>query len=359
MVPMSSLMTEPQGPPIQAQPKRRWYLRPWFIISAVLVVAAAIAITVVVSLPQTITVRGSVFDRLRPDLGVATATLTADGTTGKTGANGAFTMTDVPANAKLQVRAANYEPATMTASDKLMTIRLTPIPVDVTATSAMTGDKVKAAVSAPPGEAEVYTIASGSTLHLYRAGPGDKVTVAADGYRTAHPAVSTGRTLTVALEPTQPMMKIQLAAWYAQGKYKEMVNWLLRPATGYTFVPPTAKEQAQAMKTVNPAFEVYTTWQGISDSNAWVFVSVIKPGITMLVRQGTQAQMGNAAHVTIAGHAAWHGGPSPKYGDYGTAMQVGPYLVVVYGDSLGQTDQIMTKIVTTLLGPSTVTTALR
>ncbi len=34
-----------------------------------------------------------------------------------------------------------------------------------------------------------------------------------------------------------------------------------------------------------------------------------------------------------------------------TMMQVGPYLVEVYGDSLAETDQIMTKIVSTLLGP--------
>ncbi len=128
------------------------------------------------------TIRGSVIDRLRPDLGVGAATLKADGTAGKTGATGAFTMTGVPVNAKVQVSAANYSPATVTASAARMTIRLTPIPVDVTATSAMTGASVKAAVSAPPGEPEVYAVASGGTPHLYRAGPGDTVTVSADGY---------------------------------------------------------------------------------------------------------------------------------------------------------------------------------
>jgi hypothetical protein len=359
MVPMSNLMTESQGPPIQAQPKRRWYLRPWFIISAVLVVAAAIAITVVASLPQTITVRGSVLDRLRPDLGVAAATLTADGTTDKTGANGAFTMAGVPANANLQVRAPNYEPATVTASDKLMTIRLTPIPVDVTVTSAMTGDKVKAAVSAPPGEPEVYTIASGSTLHLYRAGPGDKVTVTADGYRAAHPAVSTGRTLTVAMEPTQLTLMSQLAVWYTQGKYEKMVDWLLRPATGYTFVPLTAQEQAKANKMINPEFEVHRTWRTITSSNAMVHVTITKPGVTINGPKWAQASVGHATHLTIAGKPAWHGGPSPEFGDYGTMMQVGPYLVAVYGSSLQETDQIMTDIMNTLLGPSAVTAALK
>ncbi len=128
------------------------------------------------------TIRGSVIDRLRPDLGVAAATHKADGTAGKTGAAGAFTMSDVPVNAKVQVSAANYNPATVTASATRMTIRLTPILVDVTVTSAMTGAPVKATVSAPRGEPEVYAVASGGTLHLYRAGPGDTVTVSADGY---------------------------------------------------------------------------------------------------------------------------------------------------------------------------------
>lgn len=31
---MSNTMTEPQGPPIKAPAKRRWYLRPWFVIPA-------------------------------------------------------------------------------------------------------------------------------------------------------------------------------------------------------------------------------------------------------------------------------------------------------------------------------------
>ncbi len=69
--------------------------------------------------------------------------------------------------------------------------------------------------------------------------------------------------------------------------------------------------------------------------------------------------VGNAARVTIAGRIAWHGGPSQEEGSYVTMMQVGAYVVEVYGDSLAETDQIMTKIVSTLLGPSTETAALR
>jgi hypothetical protein len=36
---MSDIMTEPQGPPVQAPPKRRWYRRRWFLVPAVVVVA--------------------------------------------------------------------------------------------------------------------------------------------------------------------------------------------------------------------------------------------------------------------------------------------------------------------------------
>ncbi len=351
---MSDLMTEPQGLPITPPPKPRWYLRPWVIIPAVLVVAAAaIAITVVmVSRPQTMTIRGSVIDRMRPDLGVAAATLEADGTTGKTGATGAFTLTGVRVNAKVQVSAANYSPATVTASATMMTIRLAPIPVDVTVTSAMTGASVKAAVSAPPGEPAVYTVPSGGTLHLYRAGPGDKVTVTADGYQPAHPVVSTDRTLTVPLEPARRALFAQLATWYTQGKYQQMVDWLLRPATGYIFIPVSAQEQAETMKNVIPEVQAYMTGRGIGDSTAWVQVSIIKPGVTPGIQEWTAMAAGNATRVTIAGRIAWHGGPSQEFGSYVTMMQVGPYVVEVYGDSLAETDQIMTKIVSTLLGPS-------
>jgi hypothetical protein len=36
---MPDVVTEPQGPPVQAPPRRRWYRRPWFIVPAVVVVA--------------------------------------------------------------------------------------------------------------------------------------------------------------------------------------------------------------------------------------------------------------------------------------------------------------------------------
>lgn len=350
---MSNLMTLSQGPPVQAAPKRRWFLRPWFIIPAILVVVAAVVVTVLVSLPQTITLRGSVIDRLRPDLGVAAAALNADGTTARTGVTGAFTMAGVPLNARVLVSAPNYQAAKVTASTTKMTIRLTPIPVRVLVTSAMTGDPVKAAISATPGKPQVYAIASGGTLRVYRAGAGESLMVAADGYQPAHAVVSTSRMLTVSLEPTRPTLWHQLNTWYHQGEYAKMVKWVLRPATGYTFLPITAQQQAKANKTVSPEFEVYATWRGMGGTSDWVFVSIAKPGATANLRQYVEERQGHAARLTITGYRAWHGGPSPRYGDYATMMQVGPFVLEVYGYSLVETDPIMAKIVSTLLGPET------
>jgi hypothetical protein len=353
---MSQLITQPQEPPTEAPAKHRWYLRAWFIVPAVLVVVAAAVLAVLFTLPKTITVRGTVVDQLRPDLGVAAAALKADGKTGKTGATGAFTMTGVPHDAKLQVAAPAYGPTTVSASTHQMTIRLVPIPVSVTVTSAMTGAKLNATVTAPPGAQAPYAITSGGTVRLYRAAPGETMTVKAPGYLPAQKAVASDRTLAVALEPGLAIQRQQIAVWVSSAQYTKVVDWVLRPATGYTFLPPTAQEQAEMNKTVNPEFEVYYTGRAIAEPDAWVGIAIDKPDTTWDIQTDVNENLGHAARVTLAGQPAWHGGPAPE-GFYGTMTKAGAIDLEVYGDSTAQTDQIMTNILNKLLARSNAAAA--
>ena len=349
-------MPAPQVPPPEAVAKRRWYLRAWFIVPATLVIVAATALSVLFALPKTITVRGRVMDQTRPDLAVAAATVTADGQTITTGATGAFTITDVPQDATLRVTAPAYAARTVSASTQQTAISLSPIPVRVTVTSAMTGAPLTAAISATAGAPMPYTIASGRTARLYRAAPGETMTVAARGYRPAHAAVASGRTLTVALEPTVPTVWQQITDWSSRGQYTKIVNWVLRPATGYTFIPPTAQQQDHLNKLVNPQYELYFTMRDIAGTNAWVEITIDKTSGSLDLQGAAHAYLSHVTMTTIAGQPAWHGGPD-SHGNYGTLANPGVIDVEVYGDSIAQTDRIMTNILQPLSGNSQTTAA--
>ena len=75
------------------------------------------------------------------------------------------------------VGAPYYRANTVAASVKHLTIRLTPYRSPLNETSAMTGAPVKATISAPADMPVPYTITSGSVTRLYRAGPGEALTV--------------------------------------------------------------------------------------------------------------------------------------------------------------------------------------
>lgn len=326
---------------------------PWFIITVAVVLLAGIAATTASLLGQskTITVHGNVIDEIRPDLGVATATISADGATAKPDTTGAFTMAGVPGNAVLRVSAPYYRTNTVTASTGHLTIRLTPLPVALTVTSALTGAPLKATISAPAGKPLPYTIASGGTVRLYRAGPGETLTVTANGYRPAHAVVRSDQTLTVALEPSASTVERQFDGWASQGQYTKIVDWILRPATGYTFERPTPSEQAQMDKSL-PPFQLYMTARFLATSpEVSVDISINKPGTTLDIASYVRDNWGHAARVTIDGQTAWHGGPD-SYDTYVTAVTIQQLDLEVYGTSTAQTDQIMTRILTKLLGPN-------
>ena len=177
------------------------------------------------------------------------------------------------------------------------------------------------------------------------------VEIRANGYRPAHAEVGADRTLTVALEPTPGTVERQFDSWASQEQYGKIVDWVLRPATGYTFERPTPQEQAQMDKTL-PDFQLYQTARFLAtDPGVSVDVAINKPGNAVDVPPYVRDNWGHAAPVTIAGQRAWHGGPD-SYGTYVTVVDMGQLDLEVIGTSTAQTDQMMTKILAALLGPN-------
>jgi len=348
---MSDLITEPQVQPPGWAPKRRWYLRAWFIVPVALVIAGTIALTVLFAVPKTVTVRGTVVDRMHPNLKVAAATLRADGRTAKTNAAGAFIMTGVPRNATLQVRAPAYAGRSITASGQHMTIALTPIPVTVTVTSAMTGAPVKATITAAPGAPVPYTVASGGLVRIYRAAPGETMTVTARGYLPLMQVVRSDGALAAALNPTVSTMWRQFTSWANDGKATRIVSWVLRPTAGYIFMKPPARVQAQLNSLRDPLYELYYTARDIAGTDAWIEITIDKPSANLDIHAVANQYLGRTTMIMIGGRPAWHGGPD-NHGSYGTLIRVGIIDLEVYGDSTAQTDRIIRTILRPLGRPA-------
>ena len=90
----------------------------------------------------------------------------------------------------------------MQAAQAPVTVRLAPVPVPVTVTSALTGKPLAGTLALPGGD-RVQARADG-TATLYRIGPGQTVTVTAAGHQPAHRAVGTDHTSRPCWHPRTP-----------------------------------------------------------------------------------------------------------------------------------------------------------
>jgi hypothetical protein len=348
---MSQSVHTPQAPPQPppARPSPSWYRRALLIVPLVLLVGAAAAVGgVLVAQPTSVTVTGKVVDRLRPDQPVASAIVAADGKAITTDLNGAFRLTGVAKHATLTVRARNYTDSVITTPTMPMTVQLAPIPIKAKVTSAMTGRPLTARFAASTGRAlDAVTVANG-VVRIYRVGPGDTLTITADGYLDATAAVAADRTLTVALQPTRRTMWRQLHRWIDARRYPMVTDWVLRLATGYDFRPATPQEQAGLNKLAGP-MELYYTGRDVLGTTAWVEFTIDKPDVVFDVRGAVKAMLGRASGVILAEQSAWHGGPDAD-GVYGTVYTTDVLDIEVFGESLAETDRIMTGILRALVG---------
>jgi Carboxypeptidase regulatory-like domain len=294
-----------------------------------LIAAAAVAASVLTA-ARPIAVSGTVIDSLtgRP---VAAAPVSAGGKSTSTDPAGAFRLPGLPKAAAIDVRAANYVPTTVQAASGPMTIRLTPVPVTAMVTSGLTGRPLAATIQMPD---EIRVVAAGTgKATVYRVGPGDRVTLSAAGYSTSTGPVTGDRTITAVLQPTWHTVAAQLLAWAKAKQDTAIVDWLLRPATGYQYtpVPPPPAGSGQP--------DIWQTQRQVVGENANADLSVLPYG-TMDERASF---IGGGRRVTIAGQPAWHG--SVAEGTVASAWYRSPLSVIVVGEDLAVTDKVLAGIV--------------
>ncbi len=345
-------------PPSPIPRRKAWYRRPVLIVPLVLVVAAAVAITLVlVLIPRGITVRGKVIDKLTGQP-VAAAHLRTDGMSATTGTDGAFRMEGVATDATLRVSARYYASAQAKAATAPMTVQLTPIPVHISVTSALTGRPLAGSLTTPAGPA--VALAADGTATLYRIGPGEKVTVTAAGYRPASAVIGSGNAATVKLAPTAATVSSQLLAWDRARDYQAIIDWVLGPATGYTFMGTSQQEWAQRNKEptlpqiayTGGGFIVPSGASNVADVSATVWIGWPgdrwdTPGMASMI-------IGSGAHpVTLAGERAWHGGPDSNH-LYSTVWSSGPVFAVLAGPDQAKLDATMAGIIKAMHGEGKV-----
>jgi hypothetical protein len=352
MVAMSTITPMPVGPAPAPQQShgghRAWYRRPALIVPLLVVVLAAMGAGLFVVLsPSSITARGTVLDRLTGQP-VAGAGVHGGGKSAAADARGKFQLAGLAAGTVLRVRARYYAAAQVTAAQAPVTVRLAPIPVPVTVTSALTGRPLPATVVLPNGD-RVQARADGSAT-LYRIGPGETVTVTAARYQAAHPAVGADRTVTATLAPTLPTMRAQFQKWYRTRHYQAMIDWMLSPATGYTFSGTSPSDWAQ----VNKHKDYLTGYLGggtASDGTS-VSIQIGRPGWHWDAAEIVRTLVGapQLHPVTLAGQQAWHGSAGGGYGRM-ALWSYGPALITVTGAGQHRVDAVMAGIVKAMTSP--------
>lgn len=334
-------------PPLSAPAAGRKapFRRRALIVPLTLVVAVVGAAIVFLALrPGTITARGTVIDG-RTGRPVALASLRADGKSATTNAHGVFQISGLAPHATVSVRARYYAAARVRVTGAPLRVRLTPISVQVTVTSGLSGNPLSAIVSPPKGS-PVAAFDGAATVYL--TGPGQTLTVTAGGYRPAHAVIGQDHTATAVLEPTPRTMRTQpwaqLWAWADSRNYRAIADWVLRPATGYSLMPGTRRDQGSGgdpmiahitsgyIDSVSVSVSIFTAKRGAH----W------DPPNTPVIDTGTTPRP-----VRLGGHRAWHGGPD-RNRQFDTMWSYDPVFIITTGPSQASADTVMTNIIKTI-----------
>ncbi len=334
----------PPPPPPTPTPgaKRPWYKGPLAIIAIIVVLVAGATLGTVLFLARAggIDVSGTVADAMtgKP---IASAQVKGDGHSAVTDAQGAFKITGVAENSALTVSAKYYTPASVKAATTALTVRLTPIPVKATVTSALTGGPLTATITLPDGTA--VTAPNGAAT-VYRVGGGDQVTVSAVGYKPAKVTVGENGAIAAVLQPTPATASAQVAQWASAGQYTAIANWLFASSTGYQF---TAGPSLAGMTGV-----VWWTSRTVVGQNVQVALVVLAPNYEF----NSDSSSGRTVTSTsIGGVSVYHVAYSD--GTYMTIWVQGKVMLMVAGTSLTQTDAVMGAMLRTSTAGSSGQTA--
>ncbi len=342
---MSAITPMPVGPAPAAQAPggghRAWYRRPALILPlAVVVLAAGGGVLFVVLSPSAITARGTVIDRLTGQP-VAAASVHGGGKSATANARGKFQIADITAGTALRVQARYYAPAQVMAAQTPVTVRLAPVPVLVAVTSALTGRPLPATLVLPNGDRA--QVRADGTATLYRIGPGETVVVTAAGYLPRRAAVSASSGVKEALAPTLHTMHAQLAKWYRTRHYQAIIDWMLSPATGYTFTINPSDWAQSNRQTANDPTTAYFGG-GIASDGTVASIQISQPGWHWDAAEIVRTLVGGPRlhPVTLAGQQAWHG----RAGGMREALwSHGQALVTVNGANQHRVDAVMTGII--------------
>lgn len=250
-------------------------------------------------------VKGTVLDS-RTGKPVAQAKVTATATntaavTGPTDAQGRFTLRKVSKQAHLAVTATNYQAAAdVPVSGKPLKVTLTPIPVQGMITSTLTNKGLQATLD---GKLHQRTAANG-TFRVYGVGPGDTLSVAAPGYKTASMAIDQDRRVHVLLVAEQATRIQQVNQWLRAGHLAPVWRYVFLTPKGYGYeaVPPQLKaasrrqvaaEGGQAVK----GFEMRSVTKGGTAADMVVLVVALDPRVAAMpgANQGFLRGVGQGA----------------------------------------------------------------
>ncbi len=322
--------------------KRPWYKGPLAIIAIIVVLVAGVTLGTVLFLARSggIDVSGTVADAMtgKP---IAAAQVKGDGHSAVTDAQGAFKISGVAENAALTVSAKYYTPASVKAATTTLAVRLTPIPVKVTVTSALTGGPLTATITLPDGTAA--TAANGAAT-VYRVGAGDQVTVSAVGYKPAKVTVDANGTIAAVLQPTAATSSAQVARWMAAGQYQTVANWLFSSATGYQFTTGPALSSTEGV--------VWSTTRTVVGQNVQVALVVLASDYEFNADSSTGRTV---TPTTIGGVPVYH--VTYSDGTYLTVWVQGKLMLMVAGTSLTETDAVMGAMLRTSTAGSSGQTA--
>lgn len=207
-----------KAPVVPPPPAPHAVLRRWLsvFVAGAIVLAASGALTVRAVVGRSITVAGTVLDS-RTDKPVSGAAVTSKEPLARrtTDATGRFHIPEVRNGAKLSFSAPNYKDATFTATADAIRLRLEPIAVTGTVTSAYTGKGIAATIIGR----ETHATQADGIFRTYGVGPGDTLKISAYGHEATTVTIGADRTAKAALK----LGRIDPAA-------------VLKPISGYGFV---------------------------------------------------------------------------------------------------------------------------